>query len=1211
MQKTVLAVFWLFSIMLLSSSFSVAISSDAIDSDFGDESSNDFWWEHWERDKNRNGIDDLIDEKIASNLNERVPIYLKYERELKQSDSEIVTEFDLELKYVFEFINTISARDVHLKDIMRLRQLPGVGMIELQLPIEPHLDVSNPAIKARNSTEYSPNTAWTLGYSGKGINIAIIDTGVDEYHESLMGKFVAGVSFEEDATSKDGTYNPNDVVGHGTYCAGIALGTGGTTDLDLDGEPDFMGVATDAKIIDVQYSINLGATSDQMTRSIQWVIDYKDTDWPDQPDEYDGIDVISISSDIDGTPGEAAAAAAESGIIVVTSAGNDGPNNPPPSVTAWPDKVIVVASVFDQETISRDDDTLAVSSSRGPRVDGALKPDISAPGQFITAPTRNSYKRYGLPTGIEASGTSFAAPHVAGVVAMMLEVAPNLTPDEVIWILHETAEARGDPYDPEQSDKYNEDFGWGIVDAYMATLMTQEYDDRPPIITDISVQVSGITATINWLTHKKANSIIDYGTSQSQLTESKSDLDNYTYNHSMTLTGLDEGTDYYFKIKGYDENNIGPGESPIGNFTTEILPDTTPPGIYNVEIIGKSDSTATIFWNTDELADSKVEYGLTAEYGSMVIDIKMVWVHSITLFGLESDTTYHFRINSSDASLNYNLSEDFNFTTDDTPDILDPVITELTVRDITDTTAIIEWKTNEPCNWIIKIGETDSYGKVYSDLDYYWKEFSIKLTGLKPSTRYYYRVESKDPSDNNASIGDETIYFYTEGPPDTTPPYIESGPQVTMITHSTASIVWTTDEKSDSLVEYGFDKDDYESEKRDDNYVLIHNITLTNLKSDTTYHFRVKSRDSSPNANEIVSVDDTFKTLIAPDITPPIMIGSPITIIGEYTATITWITDESSTSEVIYGTELNMGYSEKDDSKVKEHMITITGLTPSTTYYFRVKSTDEAGNVFESYNYSFETPEVVIPIDIRFNNLGKGDILTGVVTIMGEVTGGTGDIQSIEYRIDNETWKSLGKDRTFAIELDTSVYSEGEHTLYVRAMVGEVSMEEDITFFVEHQEKAGERETSSWLPYLIIALVAIIIIAVVPAISRMRRRPRPTSETLDLMEEIDGVEGPFSIGFTPTSDAQEIGFIPDEEPEISDGTEDEISFIPDTTALSEEPEVTFISGIEPVSFSVEEEIPHHLVYDTVRCPRCKRLFNADISSSIQCPDCGFSADLRR
>jgi subtilisin family serine protease len=1181
---------------------------------FNSKPDKDPWWKHWSRDIDQNGIDDLIDEKIAANLEERIPIYVKYEREVTQKDAEELSNFDLEIGYIFEFINTISARNVDLKDIHKLRKLSGVGMIELQIPIEPDLDTGNPGVKARNSTEYSPNTAWALGFTGKGVNIAIIDRGVDDNHESLLGRFVAGVSFGVPGSSQDGSFNPDDEMGHGTYCAGIALGTGGFTDLNLDGEPDYMGVAPDSGLIDVQWGQGVVGVSDPIVKSFQWIIEHKDTDWPDQPDEYDGIDVISISMDIDGTPGEAAAEAANEGLVVVTSGGNDGPNNPPPSVTAWPDEVIVVGAINDFESTTRDDDIIATFSSRGPREDGALKPDVSAPGEFITAPSHNSFKGYGLPRGFQSSGTSFAAPHVAGIVALILEAVPDLGPNEVMEVLHETSEARGEPYDLNLSEKYNTAYGWGIVDAYEAVVKAQEYDDRPPIISDLNVEVSGITATITWLTHKKANSIVKYGKSENQLDEEVSDLINYTREHSITIkkykgVDLEENTTYFLKIRCYDNYGHEPSESPILNFTTEILPDTTPPEIINIKVDGIRDKTATIFWDTNELSNGAIEYGLTTEYGYIKSDFKLRWKHSITLFNFEPATTYYFRINSTDTSGNYNHSED-QFTTDASADEAPPNIAKLTVTDITDTSATIVWETNEPSNRIVRVGETLSYEiNDFSELNYFWMKFSVKITGLNPSTVYYYQVESTDPSGNTESISGENYKFNTTGPVDNTKPRIVDGPKVTILTDTSATIRWVTDEESDSTVEYGFSEGNYgPNPPSSSEFVLVHNITLSGLFPSTPYHYRVRSKDNSPNANENVSEDYNFTTKPPADKKPPMILVGPRRLeVGEHTATIIWTTNEVSDSELHYGTTPNYGSIERDPSLVTEHMIILMDLDSSTTYHYKVVSSDASGNSNQSGDHTFTTLDIPIPIEIEFLNLQNGQKVSGVMTIEGSVSGGTGNIELVRYKVDNETWQNLGKGGTFSIMLDSRKYAEGEHTLYVQARVGEMTMQEDVTFLVEHTT-VDEEGTLLWILFIIIAVVLILAGL---GISKSRSKRKTALRESGYIPPLTTYEAPFSTDAFSPPETEGLKFSIDEEPSPFQETEVGVSFIPETTTLSEEPEVSFIPDREPISFKIAEEELAPAIFDTVRCPKCKTMFNADISSKIVCPECDFTAAVKK
>jgi len=105
---------------------------------------------------------------------------------------------------------------------------------------------------------------------------------------------------------------------------------------------------------------------------------------------------------------------------------------------------------------------------------------------------------------------------------------------------------------------------------------------------------------------------------------------------------------------------------PVWRFTTGT-DDTTPPAISNVAAVDITDTTARITWNTDEPADSLVEYGPTTSYGSTEADGAFVTAHSVVLTGLSQGTTYHYRVTSADSSGNSSSSGDFTFTTDRAP----------------------------------------------------------------------------------------------------------------------------------------------------------------------------------------------------------------------------------------------------------------------------------------------------------------------------------------------------------------------------------------------------------------------------------------------------------------------------------------------------------------------------------------------------------------
>jgi subtilisin family serine protease len=226
------------------------------------------WWDDWKRDLNHNEIEDSI-EKLQPD--ERIGIFIHYDRHPDDEDVSRLSSFDFDVKYVYKYIDVICARNVAVGDVGKLSYLPNVVMIKLEPKIYPLLDISSRAIKARDSDNFSPNTVFDMGYTGEGISIAILDTGVDDLgrtpsqrHESLDDlddsqsttddKFIAGVDFTQEETiliPRDGSYNPDDTFGHGSHCAGIAMGTGGADDI-------YVGVAPMARLVDIKVMENWG-----------------------------------------------------------------------------------------------------------------------------------------------------------------------------------------------------------------------------------------------------------------------------------------------------------------------------------------------------------------------------------------------------------------------------------------------------------------------------------------------------------------------------------------------------------------------------------------------------------------------------------------------------------------------------------------------------------------------------------------------------------------------------------------------------------------------------------------------------------------------------------------------------------------------------------------------------------------------------------------
>ncbi len=184
-------------------------------------------------------------------------------------------------------------------------------------------------------------------------------------------------------------------------------------------------------------------------------------------------------------------------------------------------------------------------------------------------------------------------------------------------------------------------------------------DLTPPVISNIvAAPYNNGTATITWTTDEASDSKVDYGTTEGMLDMSATNV-NMVTSHSITLTGLAQNTDYYYRVTSKDiANNSRTIPEPPGtmSFITP-LPDQTPPIITAISADPHTDGTAIIAWTTDENSDSKVDYGTTE--GSLNLsetNISMVTSHTVILTGLTQGLTYYYRVTSKDAG-NYSSTE--------------------------------------------------------------------------------------------------------------------------------------------------------------------------------------------------------------------------------------------------------------------------------------------------------------------------------------------------------------------------------------------------------------------------------------------------------------------------------------------------------------------------------------------------------------------------
>jgi serine protease AprX len=301
-------------------------------------------------------------------------------------------------------------------------------------------------VRAIRAKEY-----WKKGFTGRGVDVALIDTGVVPVEGiDNTSQVVNGPDLSFDSQVPELQYL--DAYGHGTHMAGIIAGRDdsvapGTEHSDTT--TGFLGVAPDARIVNVKVGDYEGvADVSQVIAAIDWVVQHRN-------DNGMNIRVLNMSFGTDGTQDYvldpltyAAEAAWHKGIVVVAAAGNRGFGNEMLSNPAYDPYVIAVGADRPGGFGTTRDDVIPEFSSFG---NAQRRPDFVAPGQSIQSlRAEGSYIDQNYPEGIiqdvpggrffRGSGTSQAAAVTSGAVALLLQQRPGITPDQVKALLVKTAE---------------------------------------------------------------------------------------------------------------------------------------------------------------------------------------------------------------------------------------------------------------------------------------------------------------------------------------------------------------------------------------------------------------------------------------------------------------------------------------------------------------------------------------------------------------------------------------------------------------------------------------------------------------------------------------------------------------------------------------------------------------------------------------------------
>lgn len=414
----------------------------------------------------QNNQHDYLDE------NGRISVIVDFDHAPTEDDEKMLSsEVDFELEFRYWLIDSI-AGTVELNRIHELVDLPGVVFVELDGILGIQMEDVVPA--------HGVDLVWQdTGYTGEGVTMAIIDTGIDGNHTALDDldddnttndpKIVAFYDAINNPGATNGTeIFPYDDNGHGTHCAGITAGTGA---------PDYrhIGVAPRANLVGVKVLDGGGSGSfAAVMAGMEWTVEKRH--------EFNiraaSMSLGALTGAIEWTSSEEesvnrmANEMMRAGVTLFIAAGNSG-GTATIGTPGSAEDVITVGSL-DKNT------AIAVYSSQGPTEEGRVKPNVAFVGSSVNAPDANTGDGY-----VALSGTSMATPGAAGVAVLMYQANPDLSPFDIRNIMQETATYRECHYmlanepcaeDAIPKNRQNNVYGHGHVNAQPAVEEAANYD---------------------------------------------------------------------------------------------------------------------------------------------------------------------------------------------------------------------------------------------------------------------------------------------------------------------------------------------------------------------------------------------------------------------------------------------------------------------------------------------------------------------------------------------------------------------------------------------------------------------------------------------------------------------------------------------------------------------------------------------------------------
>lgn len=496
------------------------------------------------------------------------------------------------------------------------------------------------------------------------------------------------------------------------------------------------------------------------------------------------------------------------------------------------------------------------------------------------------------------------------------------------------------------------------------------------LATDASIKSDELwRATLTWSAPAyKGTGNLTYIIERSTNNSSWTEIDRIT-SRSYTDTVSTSQT-YYYRVATIDTSDASKN-NPSYATSVSVLPKGTydePPSITtDPEVTSITTQKATISWGTSRVADTKVQYGKSSGdyFDEEPSKSEQVTDHEIILTNLDPGTKYYFVAKYTDEDGNTGTSDEITFTTDPAPQVSD-----VSAINIGISSATLEFTVSDAAKAKVYYGETTSFGGI-SEISTSADEttYNITLSGLADGTEYKYKINTFDDEDEEY---EGTILNFT-----TLPRPRISGVRVQQVkgtAQPTILVSWQTNTEVSSVVTY-YPSSNPAASLDEVNVELVsglHQMVVRGLLPQTPYTILVSGRDIV--GNEAVSEPLTVTT--ATDTRPPLVENLRIESSIDRTSNpnnpqaqliVSWDTDEPATSQIEYGQGTGTTYSQRtqeDNNLTFNHLVLISGLTPSNVYHLRVLSKDSAGNLSQSIdNVTITSKAIDNALDLVVGNL--------------------------------------------------------------------------------------------------------------------------------------------------------------------------------------------------------------------------------------------------